>query len=90
MAWREEGNECNYTSSVTAKDLAASWMMAANSGAYSSPHVDASGYCTWIKMVKGTKIWWLARDAQIASNPNVGWEQATEFYAIHLKQGDEL
>ena len=40
------------------------WALAATAGATSHLHVDAAGFCTWIKILKGVKFWWVAMEPE--------------------------
>ena len=47
------------------------WALVASAGAISEAHIDAGGYCTFIQVQFGRKIWYIAHDrgAGISTTP---------------------
>lgn len=43
--------------SINNRDVAKRWFLVAAAAAWSDWHIDAAGFCTFIKMKKGLKIW---------------------------------
>ena len=80
-------------------DLATNWCLCAHEGAYSVAHMDASGFCTWIKIVKGSKIWWLSEEER-RPLPGGSWDLGgskigttkddNKWVELTLKARDEL
>lgn len=77
------------------------WSLLANAGAYSDTHIDAGGYCTYMRCLLGSKLWLVAKDPQdFQKNPQSiteyvnsaeGWvEEKLEWEYVFLGVGDEL
>ena len=78
-----------------------SWALVASAGATSEPHIDAGGFCTFVQVQFGQKIWYMAADLSSESsagrpqilpldedsNINVG---KFEWTRVVLNEGDVL
>lgn len=76
----------------TVPDLGSfNWSLAANTGAFSEPHVDAGGFCTYVNIICGTKVWYVAVAHPIPDED--GWDKCVAeatWIPILLKPGDQL
>jgi hypothetical protein len=65
------------------------WYILTYLGFLTEPHVDASGWATWMEMLKGTKIWILMRRKGFASPTT--WKSLVDFEEMTLEMSpDEL
>lgn len=77
-------------------DLAQQWMLAAHPGAFSDAHIDGGGYCTWVRCLNGSKLWWIAvPDTEGVCTPEKegGFSLHSKRYKwvqVVLEEGDEL
>ena len=78
-------------------DWAKNWMITSNMSSFSEPHIDAAGYCTTMKMLCGSKLWYL-QCKQPSSVPSAimpkyqqDWDtEEGSWCAAHLMPGDIL
>ena len=71
-------------------DLAQQWMLAALPGAFSEPHIDGGGYCTWVKMVAGSKVWWISQGLRDPVETGSFELEGPPWLEVVLSEGDEL
>jgi hypothetical protein len=50
----------------------ANWMMVASAGAFHRVHIDSAGLGTCVRMLKGTKLWFIASAQQDGSEIDAG------------------
>jgi hypothetical protein len=64
------------------------WALLGNKGCITQTHMDASGTCTHVRVVLGSKIWFIALDEEVPDtsgfNNKVSWQQ------VILRPGDDL
>jgi hypothetical protein len=64
------------------------WALLGNKGCITQTHMDASGMCTHVRVVLGSKIWFVALDEEVPDtngfNNKVSWQQ------VILRPGDDL
>lgn len=72
-------------------------MIASNMSSFSEPHIDAAGYCTTMKVLCGSKLWFLQcktpSDVPSAKMPKYqgDWKiDSSSWCAAHLRAGDLL
>ena len=83
----------SYTTSISNKDVGKRWFLLAGTGAWSEWHIDAAGFCTFIEMKKGVKLWITLNDSE--AHPATWPEDrakpvSTDVDAIVLREGDLL
>ena len=93
--WRSDG--AAWETDPSSFDWAKNWMIASNMSSFSEPHIDAAGYCTTMKMLCGSKLWYL-QCKQPSSVPSAimpkyqqDWDtEEGSWCAAHLMPGDIL
>ena len=67
------------------------WLIAANTSAVSEAHVDAGGFATWVDILLGEKIWYIAVEKEGRTPPRDGFRIDDFLWiGIHLRKGDRL
>lgn len=81
IAWgaTKELPYCKTTQHLPGDDLR--WGLAATSGALHWTHIDAEGFCTFIDVLTGSKLWLLARPKATTASGGLDYKQ---FSNIHL------
>ena len=79
-----------FTPKLSSIDKGETWMLAAHAGAYSGPHIDASGYCTWVRPIKGAKLWVICEKESISNDDEWTLEKEDTWVGILLEEGDVL
>ena len=67
------------------------WSLAANTSAFSEPHSDAAGFCTYVNIILGSKIWYIA-PGKLCPDAD-GWDNSVlnhKWIPVHLRKGDQL
>ena len=67
------------------------WSLAANTGAFSEPHMDAGGFCTYVNIICGSKVWYVA--VGLPTPNEDGWDASvadSAWLPIQLDKGDQL
>ncbi|TDL20867.1 hypothetical protein BD410DRAFT_841055 [Rickenella mellea] len=68
-----------------------SWALVASRRAVSGKHIDATGFATWLQIVLGAKLWYIAREYPLPTKD--GWSDdhsAYKWQVVVLRAGDTL
>ena len=66
-----------------------SWALLGSYRAVSAPHMDAGGLATWVQILKGSKIWYIATEYPLPTKN--GWSEdydAWKWQSMVLEEGD--
>ena len=48
------------------------WALVSSAGSMSEPHVDAAGFCTFVQVQFGVKVWYIAEDLVDGGGEDLG------------------
>ena len=68
------------------------WTLIGHTSAISTPHIDPSGFCTYLQIISGSKLWCLGipNGRPLLTNDGVFDPDAFVWQAVLLKAGDQL
>lgn len=84
-----------WVTDVDNKTLGKHWMLASNTSAWSDPHIDSAGFCTAIRIVAGSKLWFigvpLRGEPIFPLDDGAEWAVGKAMWTVlHLQPGDTL
>jgi hypothetical protein len=92
-----EGDDAGKTNSTWEQSKVLEFFLASEAKALSTTHVDNGGTATWLKLIRGRKIWYFARDhpappvKALASSPAMNVQvEGFDWVKVELKAGDLL
>ena len=66
------------------------WALVASASAVSRTHMDASGYCTFLRIILGMKVWFIGC-GEPQAKVGEGWnDNDYTWQAVVLRPGDDL
>ena len=85
-----ESHHFEFATKPAHTDVAQNWMLIANPAAWSEPHIDGGGYCTWVKPLTGSKLWYASATSRLPGADGLLPRKGGKWIEIFLNTQDEL